>query len=123
MDYIREADYTEKFGEMIADHNEYRVPKVIRELSTAEILTTEYVPGYPLDKCFNLSHEHRHFIGQAVMKLCLLELFQMQCMQTDPNWSNFLYDPKEMKLMLIDFGSTRFYSKDFIANYKNVCIA
>lgn len=54
------------------------------------------------------------------MKLCLLELFDLQCMQTDPNWSNFLYEARTKKLMLIDFGSTRFYSKDFIENYKEI---
>lgn len=41
-------------------------------------------------------------------------------MQTDPNWSNFLYDQNSQKLMLIDFGSTRFYNEQFINNYRNV---
>lgn len=54
VDYEREANYTEKYGEMIANYKEYRVPKVIRELSTKSILTTELVPGVPLDKCFDL---------------------------------------------------------------------
>lgn len=44
-------------------------------------------------------------------------------MQTDPNWSNFLYDTKSKRLMLIDFGSTRFYTNDFIENYRDIIIA
>lgn len=54
VDYIREANFTEKYGEMISPHKEYRVPKLIRELSTKSVLTTELVPGVPLDKCFDL---------------------------------------------------------------------
>ena len=27
-----------------------------------------------------------------MLRLCLLELFEYHMMQTDPNWSNFLYD-------------------------------
>lgn len=54
VDYVREANYTEKYGEMIEVHKEYRVPKVIRELSTKAVLTTELVPGVPLDKCFEM---------------------------------------------------------------------
>lgn len=54
VDYIREAEYTEKFGEMIAPYKEYRVPRVIKELSTQSVLTTELVPGVSLDKCFDL---------------------------------------------------------------------
>lgn len=47
----------------------------------------------------------------------------MRCMQTDPNWSNFLYDENTKTLMLIDFGSTRFYTDTFIENYRDVIIA
>lgn len=54
VDYEREANYTEKYGEMIENYKEYRVPKVVRELSTKSIITTELVPGVPLDKCFDL---------------------------------------------------------------------
>ncbi len=38
-------------------------------------------------------------------------------MQTDPNWSNFLYDKNSEKLHLIDFGASREYSKSFMDNY------
>lgn len=44
-------------------------------------------------------------------------------MQTDPNWSNFLYDASSKKLMLIDFGATRFYTKQFMDNYLKIIIA
>lgn len=54
VDYLREADYTEKYGEMVTDYKEYKVPKVIRDLTTTNVLTTELVPGVPLDKCFEL---------------------------------------------------------------------
>lgn len=53
VDYLREANYTEKYGEMIQKHKEYRVPRVIREVTTKSVLTTELVPGVPLDKCFD----------------------------------------------------------------------
>ncbi|XP_060663344.1 atypical kinase COQ8B, mitochondrial [Drosophila nasuta] len=108
VDYAREAEYTEKFRQMIAPYPEYYVPRVVRELTTSSVLTTELVPGVPLDKCFDLSYEHRSHIAASVLKLCLRELFEIECMQTDPNWSNFLYDAPSRRLMLIDFGSTRF---------------
>lgn len=54
VDYLREANYTEKFGEMTAKYKEYKVPGVIRNLTTTNVITTELVPGVPLDKCFQL---------------------------------------------------------------------
>lgn len=123
VDYQREAEYTEKFQQMIAPHAGYKVPDVIRELTTSSILTTEFVAGVPLDKCFEMDYHHRKIVGQRVMDLCIRELFEMRCMQTDPNWSNFLYDPATERLMLLDFGSTRFYTKQFIDNYLKVTMA
>lgn len=54
VDYLREANYTEKYREMVTPYKEYRVPRVIRNLTTKSVLTTELVPGVPLDKCFDL---------------------------------------------------------------------
>uniref|UniRef100_A0A8D8BC88 AarF domain-containing protein kinase 4 n=1 Tax=Culex pipiens TaxID=7175 RepID=A0A8D8BC88_CULPI len=120
VDYTREAEYTERFAEMIQHMPEFRVPKVIRELTSQYVLTTELVPGVPMDKCFNLSQDHRDHIARSVMKLVLNELFTFRCMQTDPNWSNFLYDASTRQIMLIDFGATRFYQKPFMDDYMRV---
>lgn len=53
-------------------------------------------------------------IGENVLRLCLLELFEFRFMQTDPNWANFLYDTSASKLGLIDFGASREYTKEFM---------
>lgn len=65
-------------------------------------------------------YAERLFIAGAILRLCLRELFELRCMQTDPNWSNFMYDAAARQLVLIDFGSTRFYTDEFIDNYRNV---
>jgi aarF domain-containing kinase len=54
VDYHREAEYTEQFRAMIGSYPEFVVPKVIKELSTKSVLTTELVPGVPMDHCFEL---------------------------------------------------------------------
>lgn len=33
-----------------------------------------------------------------ILVLCLRELFEFRFMQTDPNWSNFFYDPQQHKV-------------------------
>lgn len=50
------------------------------------------VEGIPVDKCVNMDVATRERISELVMRLTLLELFEFQYMQTDPNWSNFLYN-------------------------------
>ena len=39
------------------DHPFFYVPEVIDELSGSHVLTTELVPGFPLDQAENLSQE------------------------------------------------------------------
>ena len=38
-------------------------------------------------------------------------------MQTDPNWTNFLWNPHTRQVELVDFGASREYSKEFIDNW------
>ena len=40
-------------------------------------------------------------IAARVIELCLRELFTWRTMQTDPNWSNFLWDEREDKVRCV----------------------
>ena len=46
-----------------------------------------------------------------------MELFRFRFMQTDPNWSNFLYAPRTLQLSLIDFGACQAYDAHFADEY------
>ncbi|MCJ8750057.1 hypothetical protein PDJAM_G00194950 [Pangasius djambal] len=116
-DYIREAECARKFKKLLKDHPFFYVPDVIDELSSQHVLTTEMVPGFPLDQAEGLSQELKNEICKNILVLCLRELFEFQYMQTDPNWSNFLYDPQTHKIALLDFGATRGFDETFTDNY------
>ena len=38
-------------------------------------------------------------------------------MQTDPNWTNFLWNAQTRQVELVDFGATREYSKEFMDDW------
>ncbi|XP_028035462.1 atypical kinase COQ8B, mitochondrial [Bombyx mandarina] len=117
VDYIREAECTRKFKTLLAQYPEYFVPDVIDELCAQEVITTELIDGVPLDKLFDASYETRVDIASKIMKLCLREMFVLRCMQTDPNWANFFYNTNTKQVILLDFGATREYSKEFMDQY------
>ncbi|XP_030577765.1 atypical kinase COQ8A, mitochondrial [Archocentrus centrarchus] len=119
-DYIREAQCAKKFRELLKDHPFFYVPEVIDELSSRHVLTTELVPGFPLDKAESLSQELKNEICLNILTLCLRELFEFRYMQTDPNWSNFFYDPQTHTVALLDFGATRGFDKSFTDLYIEV---
>uniref|UniRef100_A0A668AWU0 Atypical kinase COQ8A, mitochondrial n=1 Tax=Myripristis murdjan TaxID=586833 RepID=A0A668AWU0_9TELE len=119
-DYIREAKCAKKFQELLRDHPYFYVPDVIDELSSQHVLTTVLVPGFPLDQANDLSQELRNEICEQILILCLRELFEFRYMQTDPNWSNFFFDPQTHKVALLDFGATRGFDKSFTDTYIEV---
>ncbi|XP_057716104.1 atypical kinase COQ8A, mitochondrial [Corythoichthys intestinalis] len=119
-DYVKEAKCCKKFQELLKEHPFFYVPDVIDELSGRHVLTTTLVSGFPLDRAANLPQELRNEICEQILILCLRELFEFRFMQTDPNWSNFFYDPQTHKVALLDFGATREFDKSFTDIYIEV---
>ncbi|KAI9207211.1 ABC1 family-domain-containing protein [Polychytrium aggregatum] len=126
-DYRREAESVERFAEIIKSDRHLRsffnVPRVIPELSSQHVITTEFVHGLPLGKVAEMSPEIRNEVSQKLLRLCLSELFTYRFMQTDPNWTNFLYDPNENKIHLLDFGAAREFPKSFTDKYMRLLTA
>lgn len=120
VDYLREAKCARKFRELLKDDPFLYVPQVIDELSGKYVLTTEFVEGVPVDQCVDLDQDTRNKICKAALKLCLTELFVWRFMQTDPNWSNFFFNPETDKLILLDFGASRGFSKVFVDKYMRI---
>lgn len=126
-DYVREAENQRRFRDLVmADavlsgpECKLSVPRVISNLSTSRVLTTEMAPGGTVDKVSNLDQEERNRIGRAILRLTMRELFVWRFMQTDPNWGNFLYDVGTGTTHLIDFGAAREYSKAFVDGYLRI---
>ncbi|RKO92885.1 ABC1 family-domain-containing protein [Blyttiomyces helicus] len=122
-DYVREADCMERFSKIIEGSDFFDVPGVVRELSTRQVITTDFVEGVPLGKVMDLSQGARDKIGSRILQLCLQEVLEYRFMQTDPNWSNFLYDKATDRIHLLDFGAAREFDKKFTDAYIEVLYA
>ncbi|KAF8724473.1 hypothetical protein AX14_008768 [Amanita brunnescens Koide BX004] len=119
-DYTREASFLRKFGsaERLGNDVRFKVPWVW-DGSTHDVLVMECVNGFSVGEAdaFQLSQQDRNDISSWVMELCLKELFEYRTMQTDPNWSNFLWNPSTRQIELVDFGASREYSQEFMDNW------
>ncbi|XP_015063115.1 protein ABC transporter 1, mitochondrial [Solanum pennellii] len=122
-DYELEAKNQKRFGMLLSGTKGFYVPVVIDDLSSKRVLTSELVPGIPIDKVTLLDQETRNYVGRKLLELTLMELFVFRFMQTDPNWSNFLYDESEKVINLIDFGAARDYPKSFVDDYLRMVFA
>ena len=123
-DYIREADSQSRFRQLLTDDADvFTVPKVFLEASGPEVLTAEFMSGVGVTKPQNLKQDERDWIGTQILRLCLREIVEFKFMQTDPNWTNFLYNPRSKKIELLDFGASRDYPDEFVEPYIKILIA
>ncbi|KAF2005476.1 ABC1-domain-containing protein [Amniculicola lignicola CBS 123094] len=123
-DYLREAECQTRFHDLLADDTDvFTVPNVITEASGREVLTADFMTGIGVTKLPSLAQEDRDWIGTQILRLCLREIVEFKFMQTDPNWTNFLYNKKDKKIELLDFGASRDYPDEFVEPYINVLIA
>lgn len=116
-DYVREAECGRRFQDLLADEDIFVVPRVIPEASGKQVITMEYMDGVGVTKARDLSQAQKDWIGTNILRLCLREITEFRYMQTDPNWTNFLFNAATNKLELLDFGASREYPAEFIALY------
>jgi aarF domain-containing kinase len=100
------------------------VPKVYPHLSTKRVLVSELVNGAPLDTLFDgesvVPQITRNSIAERLLRLTLQEVFEFRFMQTDPNFSNYFYNPSDDIIYLLDFGAAREYPQSFTDTYFNL---
>lgn len=119
-DYAREARFLRRFGapELLGHDPRFKVPWVWPR-STDRVLVMERVAGTSVGGRVieGMSQADRDEIATRIVDLCLKELFVFRAMQTDPNWTNFLWNARTRQIELVDFGATREYSKEFIDSW------
>ncbi|KAI2641714.1 ABC1-domain-containing protein [Hypomontagnella submonticulosa] len=117
-DYEREAECGRRYRELLADEPDvFTVPKIYAEASGKHVLTMEFMEGVGVTRSNAFTQEQKDWIGTQILRLCLREITEFRFMQTDPNWTNFLYNAKTNRLELLDFGASREFPERFVAQY------
>jgi len=124
-DYRHEASSTERYGRLVSDDPGVLVPRVHRDLSTRHVLATDRVYALPIEDLRSVEHtqERRDRVGESLVRVVFRELFSFRFMQTDPNFANYLFEPKEERVALLDFGAARSFKREFTETYRHLVMA
>lgn len=120
LDYVAERQAMERFRLALRDDARYVVPESVAETSSARILTSTYQTGVAPDDptVLALSQARRNALGAALVELYFFEIFKMREVQTDPHFGNFRVQIGDQdRLVLLDFGSMREFTPEFVATY------
>ncbi|KAI1079358.1 ABC1-domain-containing protein [Whalleya microplaca] len=124
-DYKRELECGERYRALLADEPDvFVVPRTYPAASGKHVLTMEFMEGSGVTRAQqSFTQAQRDWIGTQLLRLCLREITEFRFMQTDPNWTNFLYNARTHRLELLDFGASREYPADFVALYVGLLAA
>ena len=94
------------------------VPNVFPELTRQQVIVSEFIDNtIHIDQAIHLPLNIRNQIARQILILTIKELFEWKFVQSDPNFSNYLYASSTNTLHCIDFGAARVYSDEFINDY------
>ncbi|MFN8544324.1 MAG: AarF/ABC1/UbiB kinase family protein [Candidatus Binatia bacterium] len=108
LDYRNEARNLVLFRRLLASDREVRVPAVHADLSTARVLTMEYLEGYPLQDVLapGVDQETKDWVAKKLFVLLWRQLLELGVLHTDPHPGNYLVT-HHPRLVLLDFGAVR----------------
>jgi predicted unusual protein kinase regulating ubiquinone biosynthesis (AarF/ABC1/UbiB family) len=121
-DYAREARSQEQYRALVGDDPGVLVPRVHADLSTRRVLASERVRALPIEDLRSPEHAQRlrDEAGTKLLRLVFRELFEFRFVQTDPNFANYLFEPKQERVALLDFGAVRSFSRRFTDRYRDL---
>jgi len=119
-DYRAEAANLQAFHAHLAQDPAFRLPALIPDLSTDQVLAMEYVAGERIGDAAHLPEATRDAVAARLIDLVLRELFRFGQMQTDPNPANFRVDTGTGQIVLLDFGAVMPIPPDMAAAFRRL---
>lgn len=108
LDYVREAQWQERFANAFDGHAFIRVPKVFRELSRERVLVQEYLRGKPFAAALELPQPQRDRLGEMIYRFCFGSIYRHGLFNGDPHPGNYL---------LLDDGGIGFVDYGCVAEF------
>lgn len=119
-DYLKEAAFLASFLDWLADNDGFVVPGVHADFNTHQILAMDYIEADTIESLAHRPAAERQAALERLFELLFREMFEFRLVQTDPNFANYQYQAHSARVVLLDFGATRKYSKRVIAGYETL---
>ena len=116
LNYAQEANHMETFRRNLKEYPEIRIPEIVRDFSSAKILTTERIRGKKVSKLtpFDLMEHNHHELAAVLTRAYLKQICVDGFWHSDPHPGNVFIEGKQ--LVLLDFGMVARISGEFQDN-------
>ena len=104
-----EADNQRRFAAYFDGHPTAHVPRIIDELSTARVLTSELAAGARFSEMLAWSQEERDLAAETVYRFTFRSLYELRAFNGDPHPGNYLFEPGG-QVTFLDFGLVKHFT-------------
>lgn len=113
--------YKKKLEKLRFKYGQYKCPTPIESLCTDKVMVMSWEEGLTIHDWLltQPSMEMKEKLAHMILNLYCREFYSWGLVQTDPNYANFLIHQKgsQIELVVLDFGATREYSRQFVKEY------
>jgi len=116
--YILEVAQSKEISKACAHISNLKFPKYYEELSSARIITMDYMEGEHLSEftAHNKDQQKAHRLGQALWDFYMYQIHKLKKVHADPHPGNFLIS-KKGELIALDFGCMKSIPLEFYTPY------
>jgi predicted unusual protein kinase regulating ubiquinone biosynthesis (AarF/ABC1/UbiB family) len=110
IDYRREAGNQALFARYYEGHPTIIVPKVVAELSTRRVVTSELAVGTRFADLAGWSQHERDLAAETIFRFVFRSLYELNAFNGDPHPGNYLFHGGG-KVTFFDFGLVKHFTK------------
>jgi predicted unusual protein kinase regulating ubiquinone biosynthesis (AarF/ABC1/UbiB family) len=125
IDYRREATNQELFADYYEGHPTITVPRVVAELSTRRVITSDLAVGARFAELESWSQPEKDLAAETIYRFVFRSLYELHAFNGDPHPGNYLFHG-EGRVTFFDFGLVKHFTDtelDPLMNMaKNLCV-
>jgi predicted unusual protein kinase regulating ubiquinone biosynthesis (AarF/ABC1/UbiB family) len=114
LDYTIEAANQQQFHSLYEGHPFIHIPAVYPELSTGQVLTTDYVHGMDWSAATRANHDLRSRWGETIFRFVFTSLHRHGIFNADPHPGNYLFH-EDGTVTFLDFGCVKTFTADRVS--------
>jgi predicted unusual protein kinase regulating ubiquinone biosynthesis (AarF/ABC1/UbiB family) len=109
LDYRQEAGNQRLLAAYYDGHPTIHVPRVIDELSTRRVVTSELSDGARFAELADWSQEERDLAGETIYRFVFRSLYEVHAFNGDPHPGNYLFHGQG-RVTFLDFGLVKYFT-------------
>ncbi len=113
LDYELEARHQKLYTEILKDEPNVHVPKIVDDLSTSRLLTSQWLDGEKILTFIDAPIAKRNQIALNMFRTWYVPLYHYGIIHGDPHLGNYTIR-KDLSVNLLDFGCVRVFRPEFV---------